>query len=296
MRRPALVAVSLVALAAGCGGGSDRLGSRPEAVPAGSQGPSTTATPQATDGRLGDAVVARPGGMRVTGHQRRLPARLALPPSNARALGAEQNCADADVQPSSDNLPHVSDVIFCLMNAMRENNGLPDLTQQTQLAQASLGHSQDMVANSYFAHDSPDGRDVVARLKAVRYIRVDGEWVVGENLVWGSGALATPRALVNAWMNSPPHRENLLSGDYKEVGMGVAYGTPDTDNPDGITVTTDFGTRSGGTPQAANSSGTAIGSARSTASRARNAALRRCNRRRGSARRRCVRAARHLHR
>jgi uncharacterized protein YkwD len=254
------------------------------------------------DGRLGDAVVARPGHLEVTGHLQRISPKNALPPSSKHALGAEANCQDADIDPTPQNLSHVSDVIFCLMNAMRENNGLPNLNQQDQLAKASVDHSQDMVDKKYFAHDAPDGRDLVARLKEVTYIPDDGDWVVGENLAWGSGALASPRALVNAWMNSPPHRENLLSGDYVEVGMGVVFGTPDEDADTGITVTTDFGTRSGGGAGAngtnaesadANTTGSTSGAVAGTrsAKQARRARSR-CKRRHGSARRRCLRAAR----
>jgi uncharacterized protein YkwD len=188
----------------------------------------------------------------------------------------------------------VSDVIFCLMNAMRANAGLAPLAQQDELAQASVGHSQDMVENKYFAHDSLDGRDVVARLKAVSYIPASGQWAIGENLAWGSGALATPNALVNAWMNSPPHRENLLADDYREVGMGVVYGTPSNQASDGVTVTTDFGMRQS---SSASVDGDAVaGAAGTTASRAdaarRTRALRRCKRRHGSAHRRCMRATR----
>jgi hypothetical protein len=164
-----------------------------------------------------------------------------------------------------------------------------------------------MVDHKYFAHDSLDGRDVVARLREVRYIPARGEWVIGENLVWGSGALATPRALVNAWMNSPPHRQNLLAVDFREVGLGVVFGTPSRDAPDGVTVTTDFGTRSGatpagsapgGTPGVSNTPGAGAGVAGTAAGQAatarRRAALRRCTQRRAAAKRRCVRAARRI--
>jgi uncharacterized protein YkwD len=226
-----------------------------------------------------------------------------VPPSTKHALGAEANCVDADVQPTANNLAHVSDVVFCLMNAMRENEGVPDLKQQADLAKASVDHSQDMVDNKYFAHDSQDGRDVVARLKQVLYIPKAGDWVVGENLAWGAGALATPKSLVNAWMNSPPHRENLLSGDFKEVGMGVVFGTPSKDAPDGVTVTTDFGTRLGDAAAGAGAGGVDLGGAtgpadgvagHNAATSRRKAALRRCTRRHGKARRRCLRAARRV--
>jgi uncharacterized protein YkwD len=257
-------------------------------------------TPQASDGRLGGAVVARPGTTKLKGGVERITGKSVVPPPVARGgVGAEDNCTDGDVQPTPQNLPHVSDVIFCLMNAMRADAGLPALRQQDQLAQASVDHSQDMVDNKYFAHDSQDGRDVVARLKEVAYIPKSGDWVIGENLAWGAGSLATPKALVNAWMNSPPHRENLLSGDFVEVGMGVVFGTPSNDAPDGVTVTTDFGTRPGNAAVASDTSAapgsTATGAvAGATASAKRKKALRRCVHRRGRSKRRCVKAARRI--
>src|SRR3954471_21340301 len=121
-----------------------------------------------------------------------------------------------------------------------------------------------MVTNKYFAHDSLDGRDVVARLKEVTYIPKAGDWVIGENLAWGSGSLGTPKALVNAWMNSPPHRENLLSGDFQEVGMGLVYGTPSNGTPDGVTVSTDFGTRPANSPAATSTASSNSSTAAST--------------------------------
>jgi uncharacterized protein YkwD len=297
IRRAALAGMAVAALASGCGGGSGAAGT-PSAADSGSSGPAAAA-PRVADGRLGAAVLARPGETKVTGRVRRITGRSVLPPSAKHALGAEANCADADVQPTANNISHVSEVIFCLMNAMRENEGVPDLKQQADLAKASVDHSQDMVDNKYFAHDSLDGRDVVARLRQVLYIPKTGDWVIGENLAWGAGALATPKSLVNAWMNSPPHRENLLSGDFKEVGMGVVFGTPSNDAPDGVTVTTDFGTRLGDAAAGAGSAGVDMAGAtgvagHNAASSRRKAALRRCTRRHGKARRRCVKAARRI--
>jgi hypothetical protein len=64
--------------------------------------------------------------------------------------------------------------------------------------------------------------------------------VVGENIGWGQGPLSTPRAMVEAWMNSPGHRRNILADDYAEVGLGLALGTPESTTW-GATYTTDFG-------------------------------------------------------
>jgi uncharacterized protein YkwD len=276
-------------------------------------------TPQASDGRLGGAIVARPGTIERKGGVERITGKSVLPPPVPRGgVGAEDNCTDPEVQPTPQNLAHVADVLFCLMNAMRANAGLPPLSLQDELAQASVDHSQDMVDNKYFAHDSLDGRDVVARLKAVSYIPKTGQWVIGENLAWGSGTLATPKALVNAWMNSQAHRENLLASDYREVGLGLVFGTPSNDAPSGVTVTTDFGTRpsslaagaAGATSgsatgtTAADATGTgAVAGQRAVARRRaalhrrtlrRRRALRRCRHKHGAARRHCIHAARRL--
>src|SRR3954465_11911933 len=298
MRRAVLATgIVLAALASGCGGGSDRLGSRPNAN-SGSQGPAAAAIPQASDGRLGGAVVARPGTTDDKGGAAKITGRSILPPPvpGKHGVGAEENCTDVDVQPTASNLAHVSDVIFCLMNAMRANAGVPALRQQDLLARASVDHSQDMVTNKYFAHDALDGRDVVARLKEVPYIPKAGDWVIGENLAWGSGSLGTPKALVNAWMNSPPHRENLLSGDFQEVGMGLAFGTQLKDASDGLTVTTDFGTRPDLTqPVEATPSSDSGSPVMAKTSSRKKKALRRCARKHGKAKRRCVKAARRIH-
>src|SRR5919107_1385530 len=63
---------------------------------------------------------------------------------------------------------------------------------------------------------------------------------VGENLAWGQGNLATPRAIAVAWMNSPGHRHNILQPEFTEIGVGIVPGTPG-DATWGATYTTDFG-------------------------------------------------------
>jgi hypothetical protein len=97
-----------------------------------------------------------------------------------------------------------------------------------------------MVQQAFFAHESPDGGTLVQRLTGVGYLHGGDDWVVGENIGWGQGPLSTPRAMVNAWMNSAGHRENILADDYREIGLGLAMGTP-SDRSWGATYTTDFG-------------------------------------------------------
>jgi hypothetical protein len=81
---------------------------------------------------------------------------------------------------------------------------------------------------------------VVDRLTAAGYIAPDGDWTVGENIAWGQAGLSTPRSIMAAWMASPGHRKNILTGEFTEIGLGVVTGTPG-DTSWGATYTTDFG-------------------------------------------------------
>jgi uncharacterized protein YkwD len=158
----------------------------------------------------------------------------------APATASADDCAGADVVPAADNVAVVGQATLCLLNQQRAAHGLGALAENATLSNASTGYSQRMVGQGFFAHESPDGGTLVDRLTGAGYLGSDDAWVVGENIGWGQGALATARSMVSAWMESPGHRANLLSGDYTEVGLGLALGTP-VDQTWGATYTTDFG-------------------------------------------------------
>ena len=83
-----------------------------------------------------------------------------------------------------------------------------------------------MVANRYFAHEGRDGSKPAERIRAAGYLSDGGAWRIGENLAWGTGELASPKAIMAAWMNSPGHRANILMPAYREIGFGVIAGNP----------------------------------------------------------------------
>ena len=171
------------------------------------------------------------------------PSEPAGGPGRRDGVGAGDACTEVDLAPAADNLDRVRASTLCLLNGERADHGLRPLTENDQLARAARGHSADMVANSYFAHEGRDGSEIRDRIGATGYIPSSGRWVIGENLAWGTGALATPKAIMNAWMNSSGHRANILHADYREIGFGIVVGNPSRTNGLGATFATEFGVR-----------------------------------------------------
>src|SRR5919202_6607977 len=165
-------------------------------------------------------------------------------PAGAHASAHDAACPGADDVPTAGTIAQASQATLCLLNDERAAAGLHPVAETPGLTQPSAAYSALMVAQDFFAHVAPDGSTLVDRLTAARYIAPDGDWTVGENIAWGQGDLATPRNIVIAWMNSPGHRHNILTGEFDEIGIGIALGTPG-DPSWGATYTTDFGAVAG---------------------------------------------------
>jgi uncharacterized protein YkwD len=134
--------------------------------------------------------------------------------------------------------------ITCLVNDERTSHGLQPVAANGDLRQAALSHSTEMVNQGYFEHTSPAGLTFMDRIESTGYMHGARSWTVGENLVWGSGPLSTPQSLVTAWMNSPPHRENLLRPNFREMGVAAVTGTPVSRLDHlGVTVSSEYGAR-----------------------------------------------------
>jgi uncharacterized protein YkwD len=279
--------VVLLALGlAGCGSSTDSVPTADTAPAAKKSGGAMKVA--AVDGRVGDATAATSSGGVTSLKVRRRP----TDPDVVRAgVGAGAACADVDAMPSADNLAVIAAATMCLVNGERADAGLPALTGNGKLDQSSIGHSQDMVAKSYFAHESQDGRDVIDRVRVTGYIPDDGEWTVGENLAWGTGTLATPKGIVQAWMNSQGHRENILRSGFREAGLGIVVGNPRSADGQGATYTMNFGSTAGNSARTVASS-LSVGdqAPRISASTRRAAARRAAARRRKACRARAAKA------
>ncbi len=107
--------------------------------------------------------------------------------------------------------------IVAQTNQQREKQGLSPLTLNTQLSAAALAKAQDMFDNQYWAHTSPTGKQPWDFIKAANYrYRVAGENLARDFYQTGD--------MIQAWMNSPTHKENILNGQYQQIGIAVVNG------------------------------------------------------------------------
>lgn len=104
-------------------------------------------------------------------------------------------------------------------NYQRKQESLKSLKLNPLLNQAAQKKLADMFAMQYFEHESPSGVGPSDLADEVGYAYV----IVGENLALGN--FENDKALVEAWMNSPGHRENILNDRYEEIGIAVGKGT-----------------------------------------------------------------------
>jgi uncharacterized protein YkwD len=106
------------------------------------------------------------------------------------------------------------------INNLRASHFLRPLRVGPALMRAADQHDREMGRLGYFSHDSANGTDFDSRIE--RYYPSGGArfWMAGENLLWSARDM-TPRAVISAWMHSPPHRANLLRRDWRQVGISA---------------------------------------------------------------------------
>lgn len=187
-------------------------------------------------------VLALPAAAGADAHAGAARHRHRAPSARQATARAAERCPGADLVPAPGDVARLRAAILCLHNEIRASHGLGRLGENARLRRAAAGHSADMVASGYFEHTTPGGLTMVDRIRRSGYLRPDRGWMVGENLEWGTASLATPRGAMEAWMNSPEHRANILEGGYEEAGVGVTLGTPEDGAEPGATYTVDFGT------------------------------------------------------
>ncbi len=104
-------------------------------------------------------------------------------------------------------------------NRQREQYGLSPLRENSKLDASTQAKVEDMFLNQYFAHESPTGEGVSDLVEKTGYQFI----AIGENLALGN--FQNDQMLVQGWMESPGHRENILNPHYQEIGVAVVKGT-----------------------------------------------------------------------
>jgi uncharacterized protein YkwD len=135
--------------------------------------------------------------------------------------------------------------LFQGINAVRRERGLKTLITSTKLAVAAAQHTREMGVQGYFEHESFDATPFWKRIERWYPSRGFRAWSVGENIVYSSPTLTADEA-VELWMNSPPHRANLLSRTWREIGISAIHfeSAPGEYEGQPVTiVTADFGMR-----------------------------------------------------
>lgn len=107
--------------------------------------------------------------------------------------------------------------LITLTNKERAKKGLNNLKENQKLNQAAYKKGQNMFEENYWAHYSPSGKDPWGFFRAEGYKFA----YAGENLARN---FYTSDEVVQAWMNSPTHRDNLLNPNYQEIGIAVLEG------------------------------------------------------------------------
>ena len=137
-----------------------------------------------------------------------------------KALDASVEYIDGNIYITSSDVRDSSTwqyEILSLTNKEREKNGLGKLVWNSTLAQAAAEHTEDMISRGYFAHNTPDKLSPFDRMKSlgIKYSHA------AENIAAGQ---PDPQTVVDAWMESENHRENILNPDLKEMGAAFSRG------------------------------------------------------------------------
>jgi uncharacterized protein YkwD len=132
------------------------------------------------------------------------------------------------------------------LNRVRAAHSLRPLRPSRALAASARRHSAQMGRRGFFDHDSADGTPFWRRIE--RFYGDTGfrRWAVGENIFWQSPRTLAAIGVIRSWMGSPGHRENVLSGQWRDVGVGAVnmLTAPGVYGGSPVTiVTVDFGNR-----------------------------------------------------
>jgi uncharacterized protein YkwD len=157
---------------------------------------------------------------------------VVVPASRARPSGARRLLSSLELD------------IVARINAQRTTRGLRPLRVSRGLTAAATYHTRQMGQIGFFEHESVNGAPFWRRIERF-YPSGRGYWSVGENLFWESPDTSASSA-VREWMKSPPHRQNVLDREWRDIGISAEHfeSAPGAYGGRSVTiVTADFGVR-----------------------------------------------------
>jgi uncharacterized YkwD family protein len=132
------------------------------------------------------------------------------------AAAAQKPAAPAPA-PTQPSVGAYATQVSQLVNQERQKAGLAPLTLDAELSNVALAKAKDMIAKNYFDHNSPTYGSPFDMMRSfgIEYT------AAGENIAKGQ---TSPQAVMNDWMNSPGHRQNILSTNYDSIGVAYYQG------------------------------------------------------------------------
>ena len=146
---------------------------------------------------------------------------------------------------SATTLPSLNRQVLTALNSFRTAHHLAVLRESPQLDQSARQHSLQMAKLGYFAHSSANGASFWQRIQHYYGSRNYSYWSVGENLLWAAPSIGAAHAM-SMWIASPEHLRNLLSPQWRQVGVSAVHvaHAPGVFGGRAVTIiTTDFGVR-----------------------------------------------------
>jgi len=142
-------------------------------------------------------------------------------------------------------MPALERSVLSRINTFRVSSGRRPLHLSPRLGAAARSHSLEMAAEGYFDHASADGTPLWRRIASFYGEGSYEYWAVGENLLWAPGTVSAAVTL-RQWEESPQHLANLLSPQWRVIGVSAVHATAAPgvyDGQDVTIVTVDFGVR-----------------------------------------------------
>ena len=164
-------------------------------------------------------VVSEVTGEAVVVHRARRwnPAIQVLAPTSPPVVTNPPVTNPPVTNPPAVALSATEQAIVNLVNQVRQQNGIGALTVNAKLVQAAKIHANDMATLNIMAHDLP-GAALPSLIDRARYVGYQYS-SMGENIAYN---FPDATSVMNAWMNSPGHRANILDPSYTEIGVGIA--------------------------------------------------------------------------